>query len=339
MRTAKHDSGFKWAVIGPGQIARDFMYDIALVEGFHPEVCAVLSPDGAEARAFADRYHIPGAYTDVGRMLAETSPDMVYIATPHSFHCIYTLQCLEAGAGVLCEKPLGINGRQVEEMVRASRTGRTFLMEGMWIRYLPSIHRLMALLAAGTIGAIRSLEANMSFRAPRDSENRFYDPGLGGGSLLDLGIYPVYLALLLMGEPDSVQAHALLGETGVDEGCVVILGYGKKNAYALVESSLIKETNKTAIIWGEKGSITVEAPWNEKPPGIRVQLYEGQPDFYPLQWPGRGFQYEIGEALRCVLQGRIESPLHDHARSLALARLLDEIRRQTAIYYPGGTEC
>jgi predicted dehydrogenase len=177
----------------------------------------------------------------------------------------------------------------------------------------------------------------MSFRAPRDSGNRFYDPALGGGSLLDLGIYPVYLALLMMGEPDSVQAHAVLSETGVDEGCVVILGYGKKKAYAVAESSLVKETDKTAVIWGEKGSITLEAPWNEKPPGIRVQRYDGKPLFYPLQWPGRGFQYEITEALNCVAGGRIESPLHDHARSLALARLLDEIRRQTAIYYPGET--
>lgn len=334
METEGYNAEFTWAVIGPGQIARDFVCDMHLVSAFSTSVKAVLSSDLEEARAFTEQHDIPGYYDDLQQMLREVRPDMVYIATPHTFHADYALRCMDSGVGVLCEKPMGINSRQVERMVKTARARHTLLMEGMWIRYLPSIGRLLALLNDGRVGAIHSIEANMSFRAPRDPENRFYSQWLGGGSLLDLGIYPVYLAVLVLGEPESVQAHALVNESGIDEGCIAILGYGRK-AYALAESSLIIETDKTAVISGEKGSVRLAAPWNEKSPGIQVHLFDQKPVFYPLDWPGRGFQYEITEALRCLGEKRIESDLHNHQMSLAVARVLDEIRRQTGIVYPG----
>lgn len=335
MKTQRRGAEFTWALIGPGRIARDFVYDMGLVSGFSTSVRAVLSSDLSEAREFSEQHHIAGYYDALDQMLDEERPDMVYIATPHSFHCDYALQCLENGVGVLCEKPMGINSGQVERMVKISQQRHTLLMEGMWIRYLPSIRQLLALLGEGLVGTIHTLEANMSFRAPRDPENRFYNPRLAGGSLLDLGIYPVYLAVLLLGEPESVQARALVNEAGIDEGCVAILGYGARKAYAVAESSLIIETDKTAVISGEKGSVSLAAPWNEKTPGIEVHLYDHKPVFYPMNWPGRGFQYEIAEALRCLTADRIESDLHTHRMSLTLARVLDKIRRQTGIIYPG----
>ena len=334
MTVVRNDVGFKWGVIGPGQIARDFIHDMSLVTEFANTIVAVLSNRLTEAQDFSHEYGVPYAFDQAEQMLREAKPDIVYVATPHPMHHDYTVRCLEKGVAVVCEKPLALNAGQSMQMIGAARDTGAFLLEGMWIRYLPSIRRVLTLLEEEKIGKIQSVTANMSYRAPRNKNNRFYNPDLGGGSLLDLGIYPVYLAVLLLGEPDRIQATALLSPKGIDTSCAVTLVYEAKRAYALAESSITKETDKTAVIWGEKGKITILAPWNERSEGVALTRYDGKTEYYPCAWEGRGFQYEITEALRCISEGKIESDLHDHQESLVLMRVLDEIRRQTGISYP-----
>lgn len=332
----KNSSGVplvRWSIIGPGQIAHHFIEDMPLATNSQNEVIAIMSNDLSEAADFTKKYNIPQYFDSLAEMLEMSHPDIVYIATPHAAHYGQANICLQYKIPVLCEKPFAINKEQAKGIIHTSQENSTFLMEGMWIRFLPDIKFILALLEQNAIGKLNSLIADMSYRAPKDLNNRFYNPALGGGSLLDLGIYPVYLSLLSLGIPDNIKATALLSESLIDISCAVIFEYVSK-AYALLESSIIKNTSKQAIIYGEDGWILIRKPWNEKPPGIVVSLYEGSEVEYPFEWEGRGFQFEIQEVVDCLTQGLIECPLHNHDQSLTLMGLMDEIRRQTGITYP-----
>jgi predicted dehydrogenase len=321
-----------WGIVGPGSIAREFIRDMKQVDICVNTVAAVMSPRLQDAERFAREYHIPFWCDDLDAMLEQADVDVVYIASPHVFHYAQTLQCLEHHVPVLCEKPLALNLPQAEEMIRAAKNHHTFLMEGMWIRFLPSLLKVLEWLEIGKIGSICSLTANMSFLAPKDSHNRFFDPALGGGSLLDLGIYPVYISQLLLGTPMALKATARLSAAQIDESCAMIFDY--PSAYSILESSIVKRTDNQAIIFGDRGMITILAPWNEKSPGIRYDHYRGESEYCACHWPGRGFQFEITEVVRCLSLGEIESTKHAHQDSLRLMRLLDEVRDKTHIHYP-----
>lgn len=328
----KNTRSLHWAIVGPGQIAHQFIEDMRYVSGYDCDVTAVMSRSLREAEEFAGQYHIPAYFDNLEKMLTHHSPDVVYIATPHADHFDQAAACLRRQIPVLCEKPFALNEEQGKQLIRLSREQNTFLMEGMWIRFLPDIKQVITLLEENSIGSLNSVVADMSYQAPRDKNNRFYDPSLGGGSLLDLGIYPVYLAMLTLGLPDRIKAGALLSEEGIDKSCAMILEYNS-GAYAVLESSIIKETGKSATLFGSKGKIIIEPPWNEKPKGISV-VYNDYVRDYPCSWDGRGFQYEMEEVADCLSNGKIESPLHSHQQSLTLLHIMDEIRRQTGITYP-----
>lgn len=323
----------KWAIVGPGQIAHSFVEDMSHVKSRPMEVVAALSQNAAEAQQFAVQYNIPYYFDDLDKMLNESQPDIVYIATPHSSHFKLARRCLQYGVPVLCEKPFALNEKQGKILVQTARGKKTFFMEGMWIRFLPVITQIKALLSQNILGNLNALEADMSYRAPKDQQNRFYNPALGGGSLLDLGIYPVYLALLLLGMPDKIKATALLYKDSIDQNCACLFEY-QSGPYAILESSIINDTRNEALVYGDKGRLIIKKPWNEKPGALIVALYDRQEVKYPCQWPGRGFQYEMEEVVHCLDQGMVESPLHNHETSLNLLHLLDKIRAQTGIRYP-----
>jgi len=322
---------FKWAIVGSGQIAEEFAHDIKLARG--QTIQAVVGHTMEKAKAFASAENIPQHFDNLDLLLQQGGIDAVYIATPHTLHYKQTLQCLSHKIPVLCEKPLAINKQQVKEMITASEQNNTFLMEGMWIRFLPSIQKVLELIEEDAIGNIVSIKADMSYRAPRDAGNRFYDPEKGGGSLLDLGIYPVYLAHLLLGKPNTIQAWARLTNEHIDEGCAALLHYDK-GVYAVIESSLIMQMEWLAKIYGDKGKITIQRPWNEMPTAIVLETYDGKSTSYPCQWEGKGLHYEIDEAYSCIQKGNIESEHFCHHFSLDLMDTMDEIRRQTGIQYP-----
>lgn len=324
---------FTWGIIGPGNIATEFAHDLDLIKSAQHRVGAVLSRSIERAAEFAEKENAPQYFDDFDKFLDKARVDAVYIATPHPMHYEETLRCLQHKIPVLCEKPLAMNSREVQEMVDASVSNNTFLMEGMWIRFLPSIGKVLSLIESNAIGKIISIKADMSYKAPYDPESRYFNPSLGGGSLLDLGIYPVFLTHLLLGKPSSIKATARLSEKHIDEACAALFNYGNQS-YAIVESSLVTETALRATIYGETGSIHIGRPWNEKPSKIIVRSYDGEEHHYPCEWEGHGLQYEAEEVQRCVRQGKLYSDQLCHQFSLDLVATLDAIRQQTYIRYP-----
>lgn len=315
----------KWGIIGPGAIARDFVNDLQTLVGFPHVVVGVMSVDGEEAQRFAMEHQISRAFDDLDLFLEEASPDIVYIATPHTTHYSYSMACLHRHVAVLCEKPWALDPEEAQNMVDLARAKGVFLMEGMWIRFLPSIRQLLVLLERHVIGSVHSLSAEIGFRAPYDLTNRFYNPALGGGSLFDVGIYPIYLSLLIFGMAMKIQAAARIGPSGVDESCAMVFEYFE-GAYALLESSIIKDTRREACIFGENGVIIVKSPWYEKSPAIEVKYYDGRQEAYSTEWAGRGFQYEIREVEECLRHKTIESKRHSHMTGIQLSSLINIVR-------------
>lgn len=258
--------------------------------------------------------------------------DAVYIATPHPQHYEQALACLENKIPVLCEKPITINAEQCEQLIAASKTNQAFLMEGMWIRFLPSISQVLHIIEQGYIGNITSIRASVSYKAPQDPDNRFFDPQLGGGSLLDLGIYPVFLSLLLLGKPNSVKAIGKLSPEGVDEACSILLHY-KNGTHAVLESSLVSTLDIPAEIVGDKGIIKILDPWFEKASGIELQRKDDGKIIYPCHWEGHGLYFEVEEVIRCLENKQLSSNLLSHSFSLDMIKILDNIRNQIHVTY------
>jgi predicted dehydrogenase len=320
-----------WGIIGPGNIAHSFVNDLSLVTT-PQRVTAVLGHNAESTAAFAKEFTIPDYYTDLDEFLKNDNMDAVYIASPHPHHYEQALACLGNKIPVLCEKPMTINAEQCGQLIAASEQNNTFLMEGMWIRFLPSIQQVLHMIRQGVIGRITSIRASISFKAPHDPENRYFDPELGGGSLLDLGIYPVFLALLLLGKPCSVKAIAKLSDEGVDEDCSILLHY-ENGSFATLESSLVSSLDIPAEIVGEKGIIKILNPWYEKASGIELQTGEEGKIIYPCHWDGHGLYFETEEVIKCVEEGRTASELLPHSLSFEMIKLLDAVRSQIRVTY------
>jgi predicted dehydrogenase len=205
-------------------------------------------------------------------------------------------------------------------------------MEGMWIRFLPSIQQVMSLISQDKIGNIISIKASMSYKAPDDPESRYFDPAKGGGSLLDLGIYPVFLAFLLLGKPHSIKASANLSKEGTDKACSILFQY-QSGQEAILESSLLSPSDRPAEIAGEKGTIKILHPWFEKAKGIELIVMDKEPIIYPCNWEGHGLHYEVREVLNCIQQNKIESDIMSHAFTLDMIEVMDDIRKQVNVKY------
>ncbi|MDF2190283.1 Gfo/Idh/MocA family oxidoreductase [Paraflavitalea sp. CAU 1676] len=324
---------FTWGIIGPGNIATEFADDLEHLKGVHHRIGAVLSHHLDKAADFAEKENAPQYFDHLESFLTHAKVDAVYIATPHPLHHRETIACLQRKLPVLCEKPMAMNSRQVKEMVEAAEANNTFLMEAMWIRFLPSINKVLDLIDCDAIGKIISIKADLSYKAPEDPQSRYFDPSLGGGSLLDLGIYPIFLAHLLLGKPVTIQARSILSDKSIDKATIALFGYGNA-AYASIESSLVTQTDRSATIYGERGRIHIASPWNEKPAEIKLESYDGESIQYPCEWPGRGLQFEAAEVYRCLHQHKLYSEQFCHSFSLDLATTLDAIREQTGIRYP-----
>jgi predicted dehydrogenase len=324
---------FKWGVIGPGSIAKDFANDLKLSASANHTIRAVLSKYIEEAHQFAEKEHAPEYFDDLVEFVRNAHVDAVYIATPHTLHCEEAVACLQHKLPVLCEKPLAINLGQVNKMIAASQQHQTFLMEAMWIRLTPGIQQLLKVINEDAVGELIALRADISYKAPYDLESRYFNPELGGGSLLDLGTYAIFLAQLLFGKPARIQAHARLSPGSIDESCTMLLSYDG-GRYATLESSFVLGTEGIAVVYGKNGKIFIQQPWFEKTTGITVQPYDGESTNYPCEWEGRGFQFEIDEVYRCIKAGKIQSDIYSHQFSTAVFETMDEIRKQGGIVYP-----
>ena len=321
----------RWGILGTGRIAGKFAEGLAKLED--ADLAAVGSRSAAAAETFGERYDVPRRHASYAALADDPDVDVIYVATPHTYHKENSLLCLQAGKAVLCEKPFTINAREAEEIVTYAREHGLFLMEAMWTRFLPHIDKLRQLLAGGAIGEVRMIKADFIFRTDVDEESRLFDPALGGGALLDVGIYPVSLAAMIFGAPSRIASLADLGATGVDEQAAIVLGYDD-GQLAVLTAAIRTAGPHEALILGTEGSIRLHEPWWR--PTQMTLARNGQPDEL-IDEPavGNGYNYEAAEVMRCLREGRTESDVISLDESLSIMRTLDAIRAQWGLRYPG----
>ena len=320
---------YNWGILGPGKIAYRFVDDLQILP--KANLYAVASRNHQKAPNFADQYQIPNSYGSYRQLVEDPEVDIVYIATPHAFHMEQSLLCLENGKAVLCEKPLAINSQQVKRMVTSAQEHQCFLMEALWSRFLPHIIKAWELSKSGTIGNILGLEADFGFRALYDPHTRLFDPHLGGGALLDIGIYPLFLAKLLLGTPQEVRAQVTPAPTGVDMEASVDLQFANQS-YAKLDYTFAENTPVEARIIGDHGYILLQNRWYQ--PGNLIVHKHGKDQEVAVELVGNGYNYQAQEVMDCLDKNLIESPRWSHAHSWELMQLMDEIRRQGAVVYP-----
>jgi predicted dehydrogenase len=282
--------------------------------------------------AFGDRFAIPTRYGDYEALAADPDVDVVYVATPQSRHEPDTLTLLRAGKHVLCEKPFALNARQGNRMVAEARTRGLFLMEAIWSRYLPAYRSLVDIIAAGRIGEPLLVEADFGVRRPLEPEHRLFDLALGGGALLDLGIYPIQLCSLVLGSPEHVVADGVVGVTGVDEVNAAVLHYPGERL-GVIKSAIRLGMSCTARISGTDGWIDIPA-FMHCPSSLTVTTSAGT-EHLDASYEGNGLRFEIEEVHRCLSEGLVESPIMPLDETLDLAATLDDIRAQLGVVYPG----
>ena len=319
-----------WGVAGPGRIAGRFAEAMTMVPG--GRIVAVASRSIERADAYADRFGVARRYDDFGHLAADADVDIVYVATPHNRHESDTLRFLAAGKHVLVEKPIALNAAQARRMVDAARANGVFLMEAVWSRFLPAYSLLYELLGQDRIGEVRMVEADFGFRRPVEPSNRLFNAELGGGALLDLGIYPVQLCTSVLGVPERSSGFGSIGETGVDELVVGVLDHGA-GRMGLIKAALRLPMPCTARISGTEGSIELPARMH-CPEALTLNTPEGS-ETLDGRWNGDGLRFEIEHVQDCLAEGRTESAVMPLAESVDIAATLDAIRSDLGVVYPG----
>lgn len=320
-----------WGIIAPGRIAHKFAHDLQLTGG--ARLLAVASRSLERARAFANQYGAQYAYGSYEEIFNCPDLDVVYIASPHTGHFEHTMMCLEQKIPVLCEKPLAMNAIQARTMIGAARSSGTFLMDAIWTRFIPAFDEAIQLLNNGIIGELKTIRADFGFRADFPPEHRLFNMNLGGGSLLDVGIYPVFLATLIWGKPEEIKASAVFGKTGADESCAMILKYAG-NKIAVLDASIAVNTGTEAFIYGEAGTMHLHSRFHH-PSKFGVSYYEKPTETFSHPYTGNGYYHEIAEVGECLRNGRKESQKLPLDFSLTLMEVLDWIRKEAGINYSG----
>jgi predicted dehydrogenase len=320
----------RWGILGTGNIASQFATALNYMDD--ADLAAVGSRAQESADAFGDTFGIAKRYASYEALVADPEIDLVYVSTPHQCHKDNTILCLEAGKGVICEKPFTINRAEAEEVFAVAEKTGMFLMEAMWTRYIPAVQQAMRWIEGGAIGDVRMVQASFGFRAD-EGEGRLFDPAAGGGSLLDVGIYPITLAHLAFGRaPDRIESIPYLGYNGVDEQAAILFGY-EGGGVALLGSAIRTETPLDGYIMGSEGMITLhDTFWNASRASLTLNEQEPETMEFPLDC--NGYEYEAREAQRCFHAGLLESPVMTHAVTLEIMGIMDGIRADWGLKYP-----
>ncbi|MEH7883824.1 Gfo/Idh/MocA family oxidoreductase [Bacillus sp. JJ1609] len=324
------DKIIKWGILGTGGIASAFAKDLAFAK--NTEKTAVGSRTKESAAKFAEEHGVSRAYGSYEELVQDSDVDAIYIATPHPFHKDNVLECLRAGKAVLCEKPFTINSEELEEIIQVARDQELFLMEAMWTRFLPPIVKVREWIDSGKIGEVLLLKADFGFRATWDPEWRLLNPALGGGALLDVGIYPVSFASMIFGtNPEKILSSAHIGETGVDEQFSIIMSYPSGKT-ATLNGAFRVSLNNEAYIHGTEGSIRIPSFFSAK----SATLYKDgeEVETFNDDRKSAGYAFEIEEVGKCLNQGLLESTVIPLEESLEIMKLMDEIRGQWGLKYP-----
>ena len=319
---------YRWGILAPGTITNKFVAGLAIIPD--AVLYAVGSRDKRRADEFAQKYGFEKAYGSYAELVADPLVDVIYVATPHPYHEEAAVLCMKNGKAVICEKPIAVNARQTERMVRCARENNVFLMEAMWTRFLPTICKTRELIASGAIGNVRHVCADFGFRTAVNPEGRLFAPALGGGSLLDVGVYNLSFCSMIFGkQPDDVQSHMVIGSTGVDEECSLLLKF-KEGRSALLYSAIRVSTPQDARIYGEDGRIELLNYWH----GNNIVLYSNnEKQEFNLPFTASGFQFEALEVMRCLSEGLKESPIMPLDESLSVMKIADRIRKENKLKY------
>ena len=321
---------YNWAILGLGKIANKFAQDLLLTE--QGNLYAVASRSQEKADAFAKEYKADKAFGSYEAMMADKNIDVVYIATPHVFHCEKTLMCLDAGFHVLCEKAFGMNEQEVQSMVDKAKEKNLFLMEALWTRFIPSTEKVLQMIADDVVGDVRLVKADFGFIAKFDANGRLFNRKLGGGSLLDIGIYPVFLSLLTLGKPKTIQAFAQMTSTDVDLNCAMFFEY-ENGQRAILDSTLDAATSIEGWIHGTKSMIKMNNRFHHSE---RLEVMDSKLNIIEtidLPFVGNGYYHEALEVMECLDNGQTESQKMPLSFSLDLIQTLDKIRAIIGLEY------
>lgn len=353
----------RWGVLGTGTVASQFIEDLINVPD--AQLWAVGSRTLAKAQAFANTFQAPKVYGSYEELVKDPDIDVVYIATPQTRHKADCILCLSAGKAVLCEKPFTITSQEAREVMAVAQQNKVFCMEAMWMRFMPLIQEVKRLIQQGEIGDVRLLTADFGYPTEFDPNNRFFNPDLGGGALLDRGVYPLSLAFLLLGKPQQVSGEPCIGETGVDDQSAMILRY-VNGAMAILHSTLRTYSSNAATIVGTRGKIVIQEPFY-KPEHIVITRFSEQPvvvtsvkPSIAIGWKGsvvkklkqnrwlkalsraqkqksqnmyqivggNGYTYEATEVVKCLQQGKLESDLMPLAETIEIMEAMEQLLDQ-----------
>jgi predicted dehydrogenase len=324
---------YNWAILGCGKIARKFSSDLKLLP--NAKLYAAASRDLANARGFAQEFGFEKAYGSYEEMVSDPAVDVVYVATPHSCHHDHAILCLNHKKAVLCEKAFALNLSEAKEMVETAKRNNVFLMEAFWTKFLPSYNKAIGIVNSGELGALKMVCSDFAFKAPFDPANRMYNLGLGGGSLLDIGIYPVFAALDSFGKPDRIKVFADFAPTGSEESISMVFKYNSGQMASLT-SSFAAYSPVAAEFLCEKGYVRLNRHWHIP---TTISVFKSGTDEEELldytDKDGFGYEFEAAHVMENLDAGKMESDVLPLSFSLDLMETLDRIRHDVGAYFPG----
>jgi predicted dehydrogenase len=317
----------RWGVVGPGRIASKVVRDFPHVP--NAELVAVASRSAERAEAFATEHGIPRTHDSYRSIIDDDGVDVLYIATPHPQHRAVALAAIRAGKAVLVEKAFTVTPAATVEIVAAAQQAGVFAMEAMWTRFQPAIVAMRELIADGAIGSVQAVQADLGVRPSRDPRDRFFNPAIGGGAMFDVGVYPISFAQMVLGNPDTVHAHGVLGPSGVDVEEAVLLGFADGRSAALF-SSLRCATPGQARVFGTGGWIEVP-PRFHHPDRIILHRAGHDPEVITMPAIGDGYSHELIEVSDCVAAGRTESSVMPLADTVAVQDVMGAVADQIGL--------
>ena len=319
---------YNWAILGCGGIAKKFTTE--LKELPNANLYAAASRSIENAQNFANEFGFEKAYGSYLEMVNDPNVDVVYVATPHNFHLEHSLLCLNHKKAVLCEKAFAINTKEVRQMIAASKENNTFLMEAFWVIFRPKLKKVKEIIASENLGKLKFVKSDFMFNGEFNPANRLYNIDLGGGSLLDIGIYSIFTSLTFLGVPDEIKTLAHFSPTGSEESISMLFGY-KNGATAVLTSSFDAEYKNESELCFERGIIKYDR-FSRDP----IKLIQGEvsKEFYFENGPHLGYNFEASHVMECLDKNLKESPVVTHALSLDLMGILDSVRKDAGIIFP-----
>ncbi len=319
---------YNWAILGCGHIAGKFSKELKTLPNANLYAASARKIDNAQN--FSKKFDFEKTYGSYQEMVNDPKVDIVYIATPHTFHLKHTLLCLNHKKAVLCEKAFAINSEEVNQMVRASKRNNTFLMEAFWVIFRPKFKKILEIIETENLGKLKFVKSDFMFNAYYNPKNRLYDIDLGGGSLLDIGIYPVFTALMFLGIPNKIKTMPHFGPTGSEESIAMLFNY-KNGATAVLTSSFEAYNKNETELCFENGIIKYNRVSNDPIVLIKNNIkqiinFDTGKDF--------GYHFEASHVMECLDKGLKQSPILSHSLSLNLMNILDEVRKDAGIIYP-----